>query len=234
MTIPKTFSAPSDETYPALKGFRPSQEDALRYAVWLMMMADDVNRRAYSYVPDDPTRGVRITQGRPDHDPETLSITLPCQIIGVALQSGRFTYSTSRAGELEIVIACAHLEATNTSMLRPDVDAPSLTAETRLDRQRQILMRGTLYKEGMESDQSRVIDPYRTPLKEDGTYDLSAVKWLSVKAPDITPTRKITFPNRRVKSDAELLALDPVKDFAVSFGWLAKYTVVVSDRDEMR
>lgn len=233
MAIPKTFSAAGDATFPALNGFAPSREDSLRFAVWLMLYADDVNRRAYSYDPNDEAKGVRITQGRPDYDPETLALVLPCQLVSVAVASSRFQFSTSKAGELEVVIGVAHIEASNSSTIRPDVDAPSLTAETRLDRVRQILMRGTIYEEDQDRF-GRVVDPYRTPRLGDESYDMSGARWLSLQAPDVTPTRKITFPNRRVRSDAELLALDPVRDFAVSFGWLARYTVAIGDRETMR
>lgn len=233
MPIPTTFSAPSDETFPALNGFEPSPEDSLRYAVWLMLMADDVNRRAYSYDPDDAAKGVRISQGRPDYDTDTLALVLPCQIVQVAVSAGRWTYSTSKAGTLDITIGIAHIEAANTSKLPLDVAAPPITAETRLNRVRRILMRGTLHRESTATNAGKVIDPYRTPLAEDGTYAAPLV-WMNSDAPEVTPARRVSFPNKRVRNDAELLAMDPVRDFAVSYGWLARYTVSVSDRDVMR
>lgn len=233
--IPKTFSAPADETYANLKGYVPSPEDSARYAVWLMLMADDVNRRDMSYVPDEPERGVRISQGQPDYDPATLALILPCEIVQVAVSSGQFKYDTNRAGELDVTIGVALLEPASSAKIGNDVDAPPLTSETRLHRIRQILMRGTLYDTKATTRDGALVDPYRSPRKEDGTYDLDGPAiWLCTKGPDITPTRKTTFPNRRVRSDADLAALDPVRDFAVSYGWLARYSIIVANRDTMR
>jgi hypothetical protein len=232
--IPKTFSAPPDTTFEALGGYVPSKEDALRYAVWLMLMADDVNRKAHSNVREDADAGVNIYQGRPEYDPLTLAIRrLPCQIVDIAPNDGRWTYETSHAGQLEIVIGIALLETANTSMLGSDVTAPPLTMETKLDRVRQILMRGTLWNDDMTTGDGKVIDPYRTALKEDGTYDMAGAKFIATLAPEIRPTGKRTFVNKRVRTQAEADALDPVRDFAVSFGWRARYIVNVPDRDLM-
>jgi hypothetical protein len=232
--IPKTFSAPADETYPALNGYVPSPEDSLRYAVWLMLMADDVNRRAYSYDPEDESKGVRISQGRPDYDAQTLAIDLPCQIVDVSATAVEWKYSTSHAGELELTAGIALIEKPSSAKVLGDATAPDLTVHMKLDRVRRILMRGTLWREDINTQNGKLIDPYRTPLLDDGSYDMDAAVWLSVKAPDIRPARRQTFPNKRVRTDADLAALDPIRDFAVSYGWLAKYTVSVSDRDTMR
>lgn len=232
--IPKTFSAPGDATFPALNGFVPTPEDSLRYAVWLIAYSDDVLRRSYSYVPGDDAKGVRIFQNQPDYDPETLAMTLPALLVDIVVSDSRFTYSTSNAGEMQIVIGAAHIEAATSATIRPDVEAPSLLATTRLGRLRQALMRGTLYKDGMVTNKGRVLDPYLTPKNEDGTFDMNGAVWLTTMPPDIVPARRVKFPNRRWKTDAEFAALDPVRDFAVSFGLLAKYTVIVRDRDAMR
>jgi len=230
--IPKTFSAPADVAFPALNGYVPSKEDSLRYALWLMLVSDDVNRDAHSNVRGNPDAGVNITQVRPEYDATTLAIKrLPCQFVDVKLPAGRWSYSTSHAGELQIVMGIVLLEAANTSALTTDAAAPPLTMEAKLERVRRILMRGTLYKAGMTTGDGKVLDPYRTPLNEDGTYNMSAAKWISVQAPDLKPAASVRFANRRVRSESELLALDPVRDFAVSSGWLATYTVNVSDRD---
>lgn len=236
MTIPKTYSAPPDETYPGLKGYVPSKEDALRYAVWLMLVADDVNRATHSNDPSNPAAGVNIFQCRPEYDAGSLAIKrLPCQIVDTVVGQSTWLYATSRAGELAIVIGVACLEPVDTSTVRTDPDAPSLTMETKLDRVRRILMRGTLWKEGMETGDGKVIDPYRTARKEDGSYDMSTASWLSLQPPEIRPASRVKFPNtnKPTKTAADLLQLDPVRDFAVSFGWLAKYPVVVNDRDTM-
>jgi hypothetical protein len=234
VAIPITFSAPTNATYPALKGFAVSPEDSLRYAVWLLMMADDAIRRHYSFAPDNPAAPVRITQGRPNYDPVTLTLTLPCMVVDVDVSATRFRYSTSGAGELDITVGLAHIEAADSSTLSTDVDAPSLTAEAVMCRWDQILMRGTLYDEAADTRKGKLVDPYRTPRKVDGTYDIAAAKWLNVTAPEITPARKLTFTNKRVKSQEELFALDPIKHSAVSYARRAKYTVSIGDRDEMR
>lgn len=234
MPIPLTFSAPDDETFPGMNGFAPSPEDSLRYAVWLLMMSDDAIRRLYSYDPDDAAADVRIYQGRPNYDPQTLALTLPCMIVDVDVGASRFNYSTSGAGELEITIGIVHIEAPSSAKLGTDVDAPSLTAEAILSRVDQVLMRGTLYDEAADTRKAKLIDPYRSARNEDGTYDMATAKHITVKAPDITSARKATFTNRRVRTAEEAATLDPVRDFAVSFARRARYSVSVADRDTMR
>ncbi len=223
MPVPKTFSAPGDETFPSLNGFAPSPEDSLLFAVWLMLTADDVNREAYSG---------RIYMGRPEYDPQTLTLTLPCQLVQVRVGNLRWEYFAGRGGKLTIDIGVAHIEPNNTSKINPDVVAPSITAETRLDRMRQILMHGTIYKATQERFTGKVIHPYLTPRNGDGTYGTPLV-WLAEQGPDIEPTLRVTFPNKRVRSPEDEAKLLP-GDFGVSYGWLARYTVNVRNRDTMQ
>lgn len=235
--IPKTFSAPPDATWPHLAGYAPTFEDALRYAVWLMFVADDVVRNDYSYVTNnaaDAPQLTRIVQQNAHGDPETGALTLPQLVVGVAVPSLAWKFATGAAGQERVTIGLGHLEAVDTAWLETDVTKPPLTPETRMGRWREILMRGTLYAADREPHTSLVIDPYRTPRNEDGSYDMGQLKVLSNTAPDIKATTKRVFPNRVVKSEAELLALDPVRDYAVSYGLLATYTVDVRDRENLR
>lgn len=234
MAIPKTFSAPPDVTFPTLGGFAPTVEDCVRAAVWLMLYSDDVNRNAYSYEDNNPAAGVRIRQGRADHDPATGAIILPQQLVLVAVASGTWRYSTSKAGTKRVTIGVMHMEAIDTSYVEVDVDAPSLTPEARLGRVEEILMRGTLYDEAEDSRDAKLIDPYYSPRNEDGTYDMSGAVFLSTKAPDIRPSARRVFPNRHVRTENELLALDPRSDFAVTFGLFATYDIDIANRENMR
>jgi hypothetical protein len=233
--IPKTFSAPADETFPALNGYAPTIEDSTRYAVWLMMYADDVNRKSYSFDDDDPAKGVRIRQNRADADPVTGQLVLPQQLIGVRFDASRFTYETGMSGEETVEIACMHLEAVDSSWLDTDVDNPPLTLEARCGRWREILMRGTIFEEAqLQKETYALVDPFYSPLDENGFYDTSQMVTLTTKPPAVRPTARSVFPARPVKSEAELWKLDPVKDFAVAYGVLATFQIPVRDRRNMR
>lgn len=235
MPVPVTFSAPADETYEALAGFEPSREDSLRYAVWLLMVADDVIRAHYAHDASDAAAGQRIYQGRPAYDPQTLSLSLPCMIVDVDIASSRFEYSTSGAGKLSVVVGIAAIESSDTSLLSEDVDEPSLTAHAILARVDRALMRGTLYDEDEDATRSgRLVDPYRTPRNVDGTYQIPALKYLNAESPEITTAQRVKFSNRFTRTSEELYGLDPVRDFAVSCARRARYEIEIARRDLMR
>ncbi len=236
MPIPKTLSAPSDLTFAHLNGYAPSIEDSLRYAVWLMLYADDVNRQAYSYDDDDETQGVRIRMDRADPDPETGGITNRQQLVGIAIGSGTFAYQTGSSAEKRVTIAVMHVEAADSGKLETDVTLPSLSPEMRLARITEILMRGTIYSEDqlLYPERHVVVDPYYSPRNPDGTYDVAQIQTLTTRPPEVRPTAKQTFPNRRVKSEADAWALDPVLHFAVAYGVLATYTIQATHRYNMR
>ncbi len=238
MPIPKTLSAPSDLTFAHLGGFGPSIEDSLRYAVWLMLYADDVNRQAYSYDDDDATQGVRIRMDRADPDPETGGMVLPQQLVGVAIGSGTFAYKTGAGAEKRITIAVMHVEASDSGRLDTDVTLPQISPEMRLARITEILMRGTIYSEDqlLFPERHVVVDPYYTPRNLDGTYDAAQIETLTTRPPEVRPTAKRTFPNPRKlpRSEADAWQLDPVKDFAVAYGVLATYTIQATHRYDMR
>lgn len=234
MPIPKTFSAPADETFPALNGYAPSIEDCARYAVWLMMYADDVNRKSYSFDDDDPAKGVRIRQNRADMDPVTGALVLPQQLIGVRFDGSRFAFETGMGGEETVEIACMHIEAVDSSWLDTDVDHPPLTLETRCARWREILMRGTIFEEEQSEETYALVDPYYSGRNEDGSFDTSQLVTLTTKPPEVRPTARSVFPAKKVTSEAELWKLDPVKDFAVAYGVRAIFQIPVRDRRNMR
>lgn len=223
-----------------MNGYAPSIADCVRAAVWLMLIADDVNRNAYAYeevaamTSDMDTGLVRIKQGRADHDPATGALILPQQLVLVAAASGTWKYSTSKAGTENVTIGIMHIEAADTSFVSNDVDAPSVTPESRLARVREILQRGTLYDGAATSRAAKIIDPYNSPLSEDGTYDLNEARFLCTMAPDIRYGAKSVFPNRHTRTEAELLALDPRTDFAVAYGLFATYSIDVANRENMR
>lgn len=235
MPIPKTFSAPADETFPALKGFAPSYEDSSRYAVWLMMYADDVNRRDYSYDDDDVSKGVRILQNRPEMDPTTGQLSaLPQQVIGVSFSATRVTPETGRGAEITVEIALAHIEAMDSAWLDSDVDNPPPTVEMRCGRWRQILERGTIFEEDQSEETYALIDPYYTPRNLDDTYDTSQLVYLTTKPPTVRPTARQVLTKKWVRTEAELRALDPIRDFAVAYGVLATFQITVTDRGKWR
>jgi hypothetical protein len=235
VTIPKTFSAPSDATFPALNGYAPSVEDCLRYAVWLMFYADDLNRKTYSYDDADPAKGVRIVQQDPMTESEDGVLTFPQQIIAVAVPNTKTKLQTGGAATQTITIAVLHLDKVRVDWLETDITAPMLTPEARMARWKEILMRGTLVDESyLTAESSVVVDPYYTPRNEDGTYDATQLKLLCARPPDITPAAKRTFPARPVSSEQEWWSLDPVRDFALSFGVFATYSVDLSNRGNMR
>lgn len=233
MTIPVTFSAPPDETFPELNGYVPSLEDSIRKGVWLMLRADDVNRKAHSNDPEDAAAGVNIYQGRPAYDPDRLSIKrLPCQVVDIAPAGSDFRYLTANAGERIIIVGVSLLNAASTALLPEDA---SVTTEAMLSRVRSILMRGTLWKSDMSTNKGRVIDPFFAPRNEDGTYAAPPPSaYLNMEGPDIRPSSPRYIQNRYVRTAKEAEDLHPVRDFAVSFGWRAAYRIIVGDRDTPR
>jgi hypothetical protein len=232
VAIPKTFSAPGE-------AYEPSIADAVRYAVWLMLVADNVNRRAYMYDENDEARGVRIFQTQPEFDISTGRVTTPQQVVGNAISQASWKYATNNAGEIRITIGVAHIGAADSDFLSNDVNAPSITPETRLARVHEILMRGTLWREDQieeDAKRSRLVDPYRSPLDGEGLYEEGSITFLSTMAPDIRYSAKQTYPNprERLQSEADIYKLDPIRDFAVSYGLFATYTVDVRNRANQR
>jgi hypothetical protein len=195
-----------------------------------MLMADDANRSAYAYDPANLAKGVRIFQGRAGTDPNG-HVVVPQQIVGVAVANSTWTFHTSKQGERRVTLGVLHLEANDTSYVSTDVAAPPITPETRLARTTEILMRGTIYRDADDST-AEVIDPYDSPLNEDGEYDIETMRILSNRPPDVRQTSKETFALRPVKKYEDYLTLDLIRDFAVAYGVLATWTINIDDRDK--
>lgn len=195
-----------------------------------MLMADDANRSAYAYDPVNLAKGVRIFQGRAGTDPAG-HVVVPQQIVGVAVANSTWAFHTSKQGERRVTIGVLHLEAPNTSYVDTDTDVPPITPETRLARTTEILMRGTIYRAG-DTSTAEVIDPYDSPLNDDGTYDIERIRILSNRPPDVRQTAKESFPLKPVAALNDYLTLDLIRDFAVAYGVLATWTINIDDRDK--
>lgn len=230
MPIPKTLSAPSDSTFPALKGFAPSIEDRVRYAVWLMMYSDDVLRREYSYDEADASKGVRIRQEVADYDNESGGLILPQMGVYTGVSAGAIDPKTSMRAENRVVIVVMHYEAPTTARLETDVTIPMLTYESKLARTRAVLMRGTIFEEDQNEEATYLVDAYASPLLPDGGYDPAQIVTLTTQPPAIRPTVKRSIPNRTVKSEAEYWKLDPIRDYAVTYGLTATYSIEIKLR----
>ena len=226
MTVPKTFSAPGDE-------YAPSIEDSLRDGVWLMLLADDLTRKTYSYDPANADAGVRILAGAGDVEPESKALVVPQLIVNVGIANNRLELGTTGDGEKQITIIITLLEKVDRSYLRPDVSAPPVTAETKLARIEQTLMLGTLYRAGILTERGRVVDPYNSPLLPDGTYDPATVRILNTRPPAISRQRPFGVRRKPPDSEDDLFRVDPQKDIAVAYGVFATYTVTLADREDM-
>jgi hypothetical protein len=232
VAIPQTFSAPGD-------AYEPSVEDCLRDGVWLMLLADDLIRKSHSFDPENAVAGVRILAGAGNVEPGMNRLTVPQIIVNVGIGSNRFELGTTGDAEKTITIVILMLEKPDTSYLRPDVDAPPLTAETKLARLEEVLMRGTLYR--LDEDENlivdergRVIDPYYSPLEEDGTYTPASVVFLNTGPPSITRQRPFGVRRKPPDTEDDLFRVDPQKDIAVAYGVFATYTVTLNDRKNLR
>jgi hypothetical protein len=221
--LPVTFSAPGDSYF-------PSVEDCLRDGVYLMLRADDVNRRAYSFDADDPAMGVRISSEveRVDNNHRLL---LPQQIVAVGFNSIRFQLELTNTGTQRITINIGFYEASNSEFLDVDLETPPVTVLSKMARVKEILFRGTLYKLGMESNNGRVVDPYNSPLNEDGTYDETKIRELNRLLPEVVyaPPRAIAL--RKPTSEEDWL--DPVRDLGVLYSLSATYVIDMQDRENM-
>jgi hypothetical protein len=207
VTLPVTFSAPGS--------YQPSFLDSLRFGVWLMMITDDVNRTGYDLNEGDDNSGLRIYQAIPHVN--NGSIVLPQQVVQVNLRATRIKFKTGKAVEAHAVITVGHFEHPDESYLDPDVDATPVTPETRITRTASVLMRGTLFRSDHENDtrHGQVVDPYYSPLNEDGTYDENSLIILNVEAPDLT------------------YDMQTIPGIAVVYAVHAAYDVEIRDRDVM-
>jgi hypothetical protein len=173
--LPITFSPPGD-------GYVPSPADRLRDGIWLMLRADNVNRAEYSADPEDEDRddergNVHIfsdVEGR-EGDQVKNFIIVPQQLVVVAPSRLQFQYETARAGKFAVTISIIFYEAPDTAFLTIDPENPPLTVHAKHERVRRILMRGTLYADPESlsidhpySSNGQVVDPYGTPLTEEG------------------------------------------------------------------
>lgn len=229
MTLPTTFSAPGT-------AYRPSVHDCLRDGIYLMLLADDLNRKAFSYDDADPSKGVRIRAEVEQTDDDGRLVT-PQQIIAVGFGSSRFTLDVSRGGTLKATVNIGILEANTSGGVSVDVGIPPVTVLAKLARVHAILMRGTLYAAGQPTNNSQVIDPYNSELNEDGTYDQSALRVLNTIAPEIVYAPPRSILRKKPTTEEELLralmAIDLARDSAVLYGLSATYTIDMTSREDL-
>lgn len=225
ITIPKTFSAPGSH--------EPSIDDRVRDAVFLALMADDANRKYYSYDDDNPDAGVRISAGFAHTRNRTYDV--PQQLVQCVTGSNQLELLVQHDAIKRVSIAITHFEKPTTGKIEVNVLAPQMTPETLMGRTEEILMRGTLHVEGQVTAQGVLIDPY-SPLLDDGTYDPPTIVRLNELIPTIQ--RQQPLPIKRSLALDDLLKefdeLDPTKDIAVLYTVVATYEINVADRDNLR
>lgn len=222
--LPVTFSAPGDS-------YEPTVADCLRDGVYLMLYADNLNRKTYSYDDDDPSKGVRINSEVEQTD-EDARLVVPQQIVAVAFGGTRFTLHTSSGGSLRITISIGFIEANDSASLDVDILSPPATVLAKMGRVEEILRKGTLHVAGMTTNNGRVVDPYNSPLNEDGTYDVSQIRELNRNLPEIQYAAPRAI--RRIPPTEEETWLDPVRDIGVLYALTATYEIDMSDRENMR
>lgn len=236
--LPKTYSPPGD-------AYEPPVEEALQFGVWLMLNADNLNRKLVSYVDDNPAAGVRIREAKAEIDQADMSIVVPQQIVSVPFASVGFEYDTTRGGKRKVPIRIKYLVPYQTSYadseLPPSASPSVLRVLSRID---EILLRGTLYiaediNGPVTTMDGKVVDPYRTPLLTEetaptpelvGTYDPTAIAWLNEKPPDLGRDNPEFWLRRRVTDASKL---DPVRDIAVAYGVTARYEIRIHDREQL-
>lgn len=245
ITLPVTYSAPDD-------GYQASVIDALQLGVYLLMMADDTNRKRYSMDPANAAAGVRIVQSKDALHSQDGMIIVPQQIIGVDLARSEIRADrTAGAGTMTVRIAITFLRhyrpryvgESEINAVR-DMDDPSVASE--LAHIVGILERGTLYLEDMETANGKVVDPMRTALAGEGTYDASThIYTLNENPPSITimqadflskdPKRSVDKIWREAQENAanEAPIIAFAKYIGVAYGVLAEYEVIVPDLGDL-
>lgn len=244
-TLPITFSAPDD-------GYQASVIDALQLGVYLLLMADDTNRKRYSMDPENAAAGVRIVQSKDAIHSQDGMIIVPQQIVGVDLPRSEIRADrTAGAGTIIVRVLVSFLRhyrpryvgesETNTDR---DMDEPSIASE--LAHIVGIFERGTLYLEDMETADGKVVDPMRTALAEDGTYDTATPIYTLNENPPSISIQQADFLSRDPKRSVEKIWRDaqdnaqeeaPIIAFAkyigVAYGVVAEYEVIVPDLGDL-
>ena len=183
-----------------------------------MYMADDLTRREYSYDPANPAKGVRIFAGpfaATEGGPKEKKLVLPQLLVTGAFASGRWSYNTGNSGEKRILVVTTRIVAQDSSYNRIDVDEPEITPETHFAQLERVLMCGTLYIESQTSNAAKVVDPYRSPILNNGRYDPDQVKFLNALAPELT--RQVSL----------------IGEIGVAYSLIAAYIVDVRNREIM-
>lgn len=226
MPIPKTFSAPAPATY------RPSVEDCLRDGVWLMMYSDDLHRAYYAYDKNNYAKGFSITSGHPHSGPDGFDV--PQLVVQVSVEGGTVNPQTGSSSERLIDITVSHFEPLSEEMVKVNVAAFTRTAEALLSRTEVILAKGTIFAEGMETNRAHVIDPYYSPLLEDGTYDPEGPpRTLNGIPPDVRRLVPRPLPRRLPRNAADYDAILQARDIAIIYSLRARYTVDITNREDL-
>ena len=183
--IPLTFSAPGET-------FAKAYEDALRYAVWLAHVSDNLMLQRYALDDSNPDAGISIVQTWKNAKYQDNLIMLRQCVIAHAFDDSIFAFQTSQRGRLTIRIGVEHLFPYDTSHSDNDVDDTEETANAVAQRSFLILMRGTLYMPEQETNEGKLVNPFATPryTAENaptpdliGAYDQNRIKILNEKAP---------------------------------------------------
>ena len=243
--IPLTFSPSADDD-----AYAPCAEDALLAGVWLMMRADNINRKKYSYDPDNADAASRIVMDRAAIDESGGGhrgrLIVPQMVVGLVNSANRFDFEI-QGGVKTITVAIIHLEVAATEYADAgnvdfDPSAFKETASTVQAHVEELLMRGTVYSPDMDEDRmvGRVIDPFYSPVYTDmtapapeleGAYVQGSFCELNRSAPKLS--RTLSFWPIPTRFDGDLTKLSP-RDIAVGYGVLAAYEVSIADRKNMR
>lgn len=201
-----------------------------------MYWSDNVTRGAFSYDKEDASKGVRIFQQQAEADKTGTIKATPQLIVSSAIGQVTWAPAASRAGERQATIVSTVLLAPNTAFLPADITEflamPNKTAETYLTHLESVLNRGTLWSE-TDHSQYLVIDPFNSPLNEDGTYDMDQRRDLTSMTPTIRRAAAIGIPRKQGTSVEEAYKLNPVTELAVGYSTLATYLIDITDSGKM-
>lgn len=209
-----------------------------------MLRADNVNRAEYSAEPEDEDRddergNVHIfsdVEGRTG-DEDQHRIIVPQQLVIVGSSTLTFQYELSNAGKMPIAVIILFYEPPDTAFLEINPAEPRITVYAKMERVRQILMRGTLFVSGQTSADGAIVDPYETPLidegDDEGMYDPDEITYITNDPPTriaYGAPRAIERKDwRRVQQEAE--TSEPVRDLAVAYSLIATYELEIKDRE---
>lgn len=222
-----------------------SEEDALRYAVWLMHYSDAAMLARYAYDRTNLVSGIRIVERRHEIRDDDQRLMIPQLIIANSFLDERWKWETCGRGRKFIAVTASHLFHYDTRFAVADMDdlLREPTYDMVLKRTEEIFMRGTLYLDAWAAyingtapttNEGRIIDPRSVLFTEEtapdpslvGTYVPTTVKNLSEKPPvDIQRVGDVIWRTRKVIKPEDV---EPERDYAVLYGLKATYDVSIT------